>query len=570
MENNHIPEEELLDLHPEESSEEPIPPKEAYIPMFEAAEDPESPLPAPEKPYKPRFAAKDDEDLPEEVPAAEEAVEEILPEEAPAAEEAAGEILPEEAPAAGEAAEEILPEEISPEDNTVMEPEKSVDNQPSEPEEPPLDLTILEDPAEDADDEADFSDEAEDPMPLFRDQDFRDAFGDGEEFDEIMNAPAAEADIPAHNRPTRKGRPKRRKGELLFGIPQLAVTAVWLAIILVIGVTLGRMLWACAADVLAFGREDKPVTITIYESDTIDDVTNKLHQAGLIRYPGLFKLYADLAVDEGEIAPGIWDLNTNFDYHALVNMMSPRSNRPVVEDLLIPEGYTCRQIFALLEEKKICTAKDIASYAASGELKEYWFLDGVQRGDAYCLEGFLFPDTYDFYQNSSPREVLEKLLDNFDHRFTEEMRGQMDTLNANVTGGTFSIHDVVIVASMIEKETANNDESPVIASVIYNRLFNWGDTPAFLNIDASIVYALEGKTNLTTEDLQIDHPYNTYKYIGLTPGAISNPGLASLKAALNPSSTNYYYYVLNPATGKHQFSTTLAEHEGYVSQFREG
>ena len=362
-----------------------------------------------------------------------------------------------------------------------------------------------------------------------------------------MNAPAEEKPIPSHNRPARKGRPRRRKGEILFGLPQLAVTCVWLALIVVIGVTLGRMLWVSVADVLAFGREDRVVTVTIYETDTIDDVIDKLHKNGLIRYPSLFKLYADLAVDEGEIAPGIWDLNTNYDYHALVNMMSPSSNRKIVEDLLIPEGYTCRQIFALLEDNKICTAIDIAAYAASGELKDYWFLEGVERGDAYCLEGFLFPDTYDFYQNSSPREVLEKLLDNFNTRFSEEMQYQIQMLNDNVTDGSFTVRDVVIVASLIEKETANTQESPMIASVIYNRLFNWGGTPPFLNIDAAIVYALNGKTELTSEDLQVDHPYNTYLYTGLTPGPISNPGLASLKAALNPADTNYYFYVLNPA-----------------------
>ena len=393
----------------------------------------------------------------------------------------------------------------------------------------------------------------------------QESFRAEEGFEEMFNAQAPESPAPTFDRPVRKGRPKRRKGEFLFGIPQIAVTCVWLAIILLTGLTLGRMLWVCAADVRAFGREDKMVTITVYESDTIDDIIEKLHNADLIRYPGLFKFYADLAVDEGEIKPGIWDLNTMYDYHALVNMMSPSSSRTVVENVLIPEGFTCRQIFALLEENRVCTAKDLAEYAASGELKEYWFLENVARGDEYCLEGFLFPDTYDFYKNSNPRDVLEKLLDNFEFRFNEEMRAQIDTLNANVTGGTFDIHKVVIVASMIEKETAKNEESPRIASVIYNRLFNWGNTPPFLNIDASIVYALGGKTDLTAEDLRIDSPYNTYTNTGLTPGAISNPGLASLKAALNPETTNYYYYVLNPAEGVHKFSTTLDEHNAFIA-----
>ena len=447
---------------------------------------------------------------------------------------------------------------------------------PTEPE-PPFDLSILDDPELDETDETADTEAADSSEPeavyeevtvvteeSFRDQDFRDTFGDGKEFEEAFNAPTAEEAIPSHDRPTRKGRPRKRRGELFFTIPHLAVTAVWLALILVIGVTLGRMLWVCAADVLAFGREAREVTVTVYESDDIEDITEKLHEAGLIRYPGLFKLYASLAVDEGEIAPGIWDLNTLYDYHALVNMMSPRSNREVIQ-VMIPEGYTCRQIFNLLEENKVCTAVDIAAYAANGELSEYWFLEGIQRGSENCLEGFLFPDTYEFYKNSSSREALEKMLDNFEYRFSEEMRAQIDTLNANVTGGTFDIHDVVIVASLIEKETANNDESPMIASVIYNRLFNWGGTPAYLNIDAAIVYALDGKTDLTAEDLKIESPYNTYLNTGLTPGAISNPGLASLKAALNPAATNYYFYVLDPAQGTHHFTTTYDEHQAFIA-----
>ena len=451
---------------------------------------------------------------------------------------------------------------------------------PSEPEQP-FDLSILDDPelglpAEEApvyDEPAYEAPAYEEPdceepaQELFRDEEFHEAFGNGEEFDEIFNAPVEEEPVPTHERPTRKGRPKRKKGEFLFGLPQILVTCVWLAIILIIGVTLGRMVWVCAADVLAFGREDKAVTITIYEADTMEDITNKLYDAGLIRYKDLFNLYASISDAEEDIDPGIYDLNTKYDYHALVNMMSASSTREVVEDLLIPEGYTCKQIFELLEENRVCTAVDIAAYAASGELKDYWFLEGLERGDDYCLEGFLFPDTYEFYKNSTPREVLEKMLDNFEYRFTEEMQAQLDTLNANVTGNTFTVRDVVIVASMIEKETANNDESPKIASVIYNRLFNWGSTPAYLNIDASIIYALDGKTDLTSEDMKVDSPYNTYYHTGLTPGPISNPGLASIKAALNPATTNYYYYVLNPSTGTHQFSTTLEEHEGYVTQF---
>ena len=458
----------------------------------------------------------------------------------------------------------------APFDLSILDGQESDAPQPEMPEESPVPPTEA------------IPEQTEQPSEeLIRDPELQDILGDGTELDQILNTPSAPE--PEHReRPVRKGRPKRKGGEFLFGLPQIAVTCVWLAIILVAGSTLGRMLWVCAADVLAFGREDKPVTITIYESDTMDDIIEKLHKNGLIRYPGLFKLYADLAVDEGEIKPGIWDLNTLYDYHALVNMMSPSSNREVVENVLIPEGFTCRQIFALLEEKRVCTAKDLAEYAASGELDDYWFLEGVERGDKYCLEGFLFPDTYDFYKNSDPRDVLEKMLDNFSNRFNDDLRSQIDSLNYRIgeamraegksedqiARSLFTVRDVVITASLIEKETSGDDESPMISSVIFNRLFRWGGNPAYLNIDAAIVYALEGKTDLTAEDLRVDSPYNTYLHTGLTPGAISNPGLASLKAALNPADTNYFYYVLDPSTGSHKFSVTLDEHNAFVAALR--
>ena len=545
------PEEELA----EEIALSDIPSKE--IP---AEEIPAEEIPAEEVPAEEISA--------EEVPAEEVSAEDIPAEEVPSEEiptEEIPEILEHDALAAPELGSEITSDAPAMSRHDMADPAETL---------PYIDLSILDDPDLDLDSGL-LAEEQPDADPL-SDGPFGDA---DQDFAEAFSAPAEEPQVPTHERPARKGRPKRKKGEGLLGIPHMLVTVVWLAIIVMVGVTLGRMMWICAAEVLAFGKEDKVVTVTIYESDTIEDITEKLHKAGLIRYPGLFKLYADLAVDEGEIDPGIWDLNTRYDYHALVNFMNTSSTRAIVEDLLIPEGYTCQQIFELLEENKVCTAKDLESYAASGELKEYWFLEGVERGKSNCLEGFLFPDTYDFYKNSSPREVLEKLLDNFNHRFNEDLQVQIASLNdylaqlmredgrseETIAASLFDIQDVVIVASLIEKETASNEESYTIASVIYNRLFNWGSTPAFLNIDASIIYAQGGFSEVI--DTGIDNPYNTYKFTGLTPGPIANPGLASLKAALDPASTNYYFYVLNPATGRHQFSTTLDEHEAYVAQF---
>ena len=492
-------------------------------------------------------------------------------------------------------AEVLSEDEESPEieeaDEALCEPEEKIEFDldaflPDEPEEP---AEAAEETAEEPilssgymDNYPVLPDSVETAEPAAKNAEFED---DGE-FEENFNKKMPEMRKSEKERPVRKGRPKRPKGYGLLGIPHMLATVVWLLLIVAIGVSAGRFLWVCAADVLAFGREEKIVTISVTTEDTMESIAEKLQKAGLVKYPELFLLYADLTDADEKITTGSFTLNTVYDYHALVNQMSPRSgNRVVIEDVLIPEGYNCQQIFALLETKGVCKAEDLENWAASGELGDYWFLEGVERGDKYCLEGFLFPDTYDFYENSTPKAALEKMLDGFDYRFSDELYATLPALNERLAGmmrasgkdeayiaaHQLDLRQLITIASLVEEETASATESHKIASVIYNRLYNWGNNPAYLNIDAAIFYALgEHKSALTAEDLQIDSPYNTYLYAGLVPGPISNPGLDSIKAALDPEDTGYYYYVLNPAVGTHDFSKNLAEHEKKVDKYLRG
>lgn len=428
------------------------------------------------------------------------------------------------------------------------------------------------------------------PEP-FRDEEYRDAFGEGEALEQIFSdAPLdpepQETEVPEEEEEVPKGkrRPKRKEGYGLLGIPHVLVTLIWAAIVLVLGVSLGRVLWLAVSDVLAFGRGDQPVNITIDYDDTLDTVSQKLHDAGLVKYPELFKFYVNFAGKEDQISVGSFTLNTHMDYMALANSMNYYSDSRDVVEVVIPEGYTCAQIFRLLESEDVCTAAELEEYAANGELDDYWFLEGVTRGTANCLEGFLFPDTYQFYTYDDPERVLEKFLDNFDYRFNDDLTASIDELNARLSEmmadngyseeeiqeNQLTVYEVVTVASLIEKETANTLESYTISSVIYNRLFNWGDTPAFLNIDAAILYALgEHKEELTVEDLSVDSPYNTYLYTGLPPSAICNPGLYSLNAALDPDDTDYYFYAMDPDTGAHHFSETEAGHNDFLASLED-
>lgn len=416
---------------------------------------------------------------------------------------------------------------------------------------------------------------------------------DSTQYFDPISQPQSEAAAPADESNEKKIRPKFKKGYGLFGIPHILSTGIWLVLILVIGLTLGNLLWMCTSDLMAFGKPDQQITITITEKEItfnedgtknvdIDAISKKLGDAGLIKYPNLFKIFANLTNKSYDIDIGTYTLNSMYDYNAMINNMSVYQSAREQIDVMIPEGYTCAQIFKLLEEKGVCTVAELEAYMievgtdgidGDYELSGYWFLEGAPRADKYWMEGYMFPDTYRFYVGDEPANVVKKFLDGFDYRFTDVMRGKLETIQER-TGLDLTIRDVVIIASMIEKETADSVESYDISSVIFNRLNNSSNFP-YLNIDATIVYALNGNIDpetglsmpLTKEDLKIDHPYNTYNHRGLPPGPISNPGRNSLDAALTPNEdTGYYYYVFNPKEGKHWFSKTLAEHEEKTRQ----
>ena len=438
------------------------------------------------------------------------------------------------------------------------------------------------------------------PEDQFRDDEFRDVFGDTNPLDGILEPDEANENVSIgeitppisiieeeptgqNKKPVRKLRPAMKKGYGLLGIPHLLATAVWAFVILAVGVSLGRLIWVCASDVLAFGKSPKEAVLTIREEDDLESIADMLQQAGLIKYPQLFMLYMNFTGND-ELQVGVHRLSSMiYDYHAIKTALEPKAATRDVVEVVIPEGYTCAQVFALLEEKGVCSAAQLEEYAANGDLNDYWFLEGVERGNKYCLEGYLFPDTYQFYKGHNAELVLEKMLDNFDYRFTDIMKDKIDGLNERLAATLRSrgygegyinehkmtIREVVIVASMIERETANGSESYKIASVIYNRLTNPANFP-YLNIDATVIYGMGGKRidpetgeslPLTQTDLQTDTPYNTYTRKGLIPGPIANPGRNSLNAALDPDQTDYYYYVYSPAARSHLFAKTVEEHE---------
>lgn len=316
--------------------------------------------------------------------------------------------------------------------------------------------------------------------------------------------------------------------------------------------------WIWANDLLALNKEYTSVIVTVDNDESFGKVVDDLKDKGLIEYKFLFHLYGLFSNADDKITPGTYELNTNMDYRALVTNMSSSSSTRQTIDITIPEGYTIDQLFQLLEEQGVTTVEKLQDMSANWDYNFSW-LKGLPLGDYHRLEGYLFPDTYTFYLGEDAKYVLNKMLVNFEAK----MGDYLDQFNEE---SKYSLHDIVTIASMIEKETDGKDYA-TIASVIYNRLENTSaETQGYLQIDATLVYLNGGKVP-TEADKAIDSPYNTYLYQGLPAGPISNPGMTALYAAIKPEDTSYYYYVLNPETKRHEFSKTYAQHQALVEKY---
>lgn len=379
---------------------------------------------------------------------------------------------------------------------------------------------------------------------------------------------------------------KKRKNRKNRILTQFAGAVLYVLIIISVSAILATVAWSWANDVLALNKDsvtaviDLPAeifteqtvqtettgddgTVTLTETTVkyadLDYVADVLKENGLIEYKFLFKIFAKFTGADTELSVGSYELDSDMDYSALCTNMGKNSSTKQTVMVTIPEGYNIDQIFALLEEKGVATVEDLQEVAATHDYKFEWLVPlEIPLGDYHRLEGFLFPDTYEFYIGHDPLYVINKMLQRFDSKIMD----YLETINA----GDYDLYEIVTIASMIEKETDGTDQAK-IASVIYNRLENnAGGTYGYLQIDATLAY-INGGSVPTEEDKTIDSPYNTYLYTGLPAGPISCPGMEALYAAIQPASTSYYYYVLNPETGLHEFSKTYSEHQKLVAKY---
>ena len=346
--------------------------------------------------------------------------------------------------------------------------------------------------------------------------------------------------------------------------------AVYLVCVVLVSAILAGIGWFLANDLCALNKDYVEATIVVEEDDSVRDVAKKLKKAGLINNKSFFCFVGRFMHAGKKIDPGTYEnLNTDMDYRSLISGLHDyEAERRKEEGLIritIREGLTVKEIIALLAENGIATVEELEDACANYEFKDYKFLDENLLGQVNRMEGFLFPDTYDFDPDKSAVYAIDTMLT----AFVNQMDGK---LMSAIDGSGYSLRQIIALASIVEKEGIGDDEERAnIASVLYNRMSNTsGGTYGYLQLDTTVYYALElegkEKTDFPTGDAlqEYDSPYNTYKNAGLPVGPICNPGMSAIRAVVYPNDTNYYYFAAGK-DGVNHFNETYQGHLNFVN-----
>ena len=304
----------------------------------------------------------------------------------------------------------------------------------------------------------------------------------------------------------------------------IRVARIFVIIIIIITI------WQCFKIVDTPLKINNEEIVEVAEGDSFYGILDKLSEEGKIKNKFLVKLYLKICGINPEVLEGTYKLNKSMTLNEFVNLLTD-SNKDKVY-ITIPEGYTIDDIAEKLEENNICNSKEFIDSVKKYELPKYISNNPNKR---YNLEGFLFPDTYSFNKNENADFIIKTMLNRFEKVWQEIVE------DLNISIPEEEIEKKVNVASIIEKEAVVDSERSFISSVIYNRIA----IGMPLQIDATVIYSYGYHIEKMYEKyLEIDSPYNTYMYYGLPIGPISNPGRASLMAALKPKETDYLYYLL--------------------------
>jgi UPF0755 protein len=299
--------------------------------------------------------------------------------------------------------------------------------------------------------------------------------------------------------------------------------------------------------------DEDTVIIEVKQGEGFNDILNELDKENKLSSKLLIKLKLTMDKRKVNLSEGIYEINTNATLESLINSLENENGDKDLVKLTIPEGYSIEEIAKTVEEKEICSKEDFLNAVKSYALPSFVKADSKKR---YNLEGFLYPDTYLIKKGSNANDLIKTML----NRFNEVLNQIKDETKIDIKDE--DIEKTITIASLIEKEARVPQDRPLISSVIYNRL----DKDMKLQIDAAVIYALGYHVDVVlNKHLEIDSPYNVYKYKGLPVGPIANPGADSIKAALLPEKTDYLYYILQK-DGSHYFTDN---YEDFLSKKKE-
>ncbi len=346
--------------------------------------------------------------------------------------------------------------------------------------------------------------------------------------------------------------PQKRKP-----IAALVAAAVFLIALVCVGAFVVVPAIKSVTDPAATVEAGKAVRVSIPEGASGDTIAAELSNKHVIEDPKDYYAAVKSLGADTSLKPGEYEFTTLMDAKEVVQQLMQGPNA-TGSKLVIPEGYTVDQVASTVESSLGISADEFKAQAkASNYVSDYSFLENAYNDS---LEGYLYPKSYTFTSDSlSADTVIRKMLDQF--------ASETKSLKLSKGANRLSSQQIVALASLVERETAVDSERAKVASVIYNRL----KKDMFLQIDAAIVYARGGGNSAVTyNDLKIDSPYNVYTNKGLTPGPICSPSIESIKAALNPESTDYLYYVASSANdGTHKFTSSYEEFESLKKEYTE-
>lgn len=345
---------------------------------------------------------------------------------------------------------------------------------------------------------------------------------------------------------------KKRKKSRLPGI------IILVTLILAVSVCLSLVIIAFGRDMLGIGKSDTTYLIVIPEGATTEEISEILKEENIIKSPKCFQLFSRLRGSDSSYIAGEHFVRPDMAYETIIDELTTiDEEKQVTVEVTFPEGCTIYDAAQILEQNSVCSADEFIFYFNSGGLG-FEFEDRLPTDTSlkfYRMEGYLFPDTYFFYENMEPEQVCQKIYLNFNNKMTDERYAKMESLG-------LSLDELITFASVVQKEAANTDTMLYVASVFWNRLRN-SDVFPLLQSDPTSNYAEFVKNRMDVYDKTIVDSYDTYVSPGLPPGAICNPGIEAIDAVLENVESNYFYFIANIYTGQTYFSETLEEHDAY-------